>query len=579
MTQQPLLPTGLTGQLRQLFDRQDALQATGLLCLMIIGATLEMIAVSMMFPLIEALANPSGKPTMPLAVMIYRLSGNVDHTHFVFFLLTFLVFFYVIKNLFFSLLFYLQNRFGFHKQGKLSYRLFAHYLSLPYTFHLERNSGDLLRNLTHETDQIVWSILLPGLALITESLVAIGLVALLFYSSFEAALVISSIFGIAGFIYYWTFRNKLEEWGTGRMHHDAMRIRAIHEGLGALKELKVLARTAYFLGAYAKHNARRAEMTSRHNLVLGSNLLLLEVLGMSSLLILVGLHLAADKPFSTILPLMGVFAGAAFRLIPATNRIINNFQQIRYANAPIRNLCEELAQAKESLGAEHGTDDLQFMHEISIRDITYAYTPTTPPVLDGVSLTIRHSEMVGLMGVSGTGKTTLVDVLLGLLQPSTGGVYVDGKNINTHLAAWQRKIGYIPQGIYLIDGTIRQNVALGIQESDIDDRKVMEALREASLADFVASLRFGANTPVGELGKQLSGGQRQRIGIARALYHDPELLVLDEATSSLDAATEADVINAIKMMRGKKTMVIISHHRETLVHCDRIYRLENGIIQ
>lgn len=575
-TSDPKQP-GLLIQLKTIFDREDGLQATGLLVLMIIGAALEMLAVSMMFPLIEALSNPTVTPRMPVAVLIHRWTRPADPTQFALWLLGCLVCFYVIKNLFFTLLFYLQNRFGFHAQNKLSYRLFDHYLRLPYTFHLQRNTADLHRNLTHETDQVVWALMIPGLTLITESLIALALAALLFYSSFQAAVVITSVFGITGIFYYRFFRSSLERWGNARIHHDILRVRAIQEGLGSIKELKVLGRGSYFLNTYARHNALRGAYSSKHNMVLNTNLLLLEVLGMSSLLILVGLHLAQGKPFETILPLMGVFAGAAFRLIPATNRIINSVQQIQYAFPILRNLHTELIavenQTEMPTNAKAESASFGFNHEIRLEHLTFRYAPDKPAVLDGVDLTVPRGSTIGIIGPSGAGKTTLIDILLGIIKPDAGRILVDGRSIDGCQEEWQSIIGYVPQTTYLTDGTIRQNVAFAIRDDQIDDAHVELALRDAQLWDYVVGLPDGINTPVGELGKRLSGGQRQRIGIARALYHSPQVLVLDEATSSLDNATESDVLDAVRQMHREKTIMIITHRLTTLGSCDHVYRL------
>lgn len=565
----------LVSQLRTLYDRDDAWHAVGLLCMMLIGAALEMIAVALMFPLIETLANPNARPTMPIAAAIYRLTGSAPNTVFALWLLTFLVAFYAAKNIFFTLLFYLQNRFGFHKQSKISERLFSHYLNLPYTFHLQRNTSDLLRNLTHETEQIVWAVIIPGLTLITEALVALGLVGLLFYSSFQPAIVISSIFGVTGYLYYRFFRDSLARWGEARIRHDARRVRAIHEGLGSIKELKVLGRSSYFLIQHANSNRERALFASRYNLVQNSNLLLLEVLGISSLLILVGLHLAEGKPFETILPMMGVFAGSAFRLIPATNRIIGNFQQVQYAGPAIANLCQELSVTRQQVDGPE-TDVIEFHNKITLENLVFSYANTQKKVIDGASLVVEKGKTIGLTGASGVGKTTLIDIILGIVQPDRGHIFVDGKDIRSNLQSWQHHIGYIPQTVYLLDGTIRQNVAFAIADDKIDDARVIIALQDAQLMDYVATLPLGINTPVGELGKRLSGGQRQRIGIARALYHEPDILVLDEATSSLDTDTENDVVTAVGAMHGRKTVFIITHRSTTLKYCDAVYRLEDG---
>ena len=563
----------LLAQLRYLFDRQDRWQAAGLLSLMIFGAALEMFAVAMIFPLIQSLANPGGEPSMPIAAALYRLTASRGQAAFIFSLLTFLVAFYVVKNIFFTVLIYRQNRFGFRTQGKLSSRLFAHYLSLPYTFHLQRNTADLLRNLTYESDQLVWSVLIPGLTLITEALIALGLMVLLFSFSFQAAMVIFLLFGVTGVFYYRFFRDSLQRWGGARLHHEAMRIRSVHEGLGGLKELKVLGRSQFFLDSYAEHNRQRARVSSRQNLVQNSNLLLLEVLGVSSLLILVALHLAQGNEFSSILPMMGIFAGAAFRLIPATNRIIGTFQLVQYCAPVIRTMYTELSLPGPDRAAARRPAGFDRWESIGLDKVSFQYPETRNWILRDVSLTIRRGDLVGFIGPSGTGKTTLVDVFLGILPPSGGRITVDNHDVANHVEEWQRQVGYIPQNIYLMDGSIRTNVAFGIKDSEIDDRAVERALGDAQLLEFTKSLPLGINTSVGEIGNRLSGGQRQRIGIARALYHEPSILVLDEATSSLDEATETDVMTALGGLARKKTILVVSHRLKSIRECDRVYEL------
>lgn len=574
----PTSATTLLAQVRGLLDGEDIRRAAGLLLLMILGAGLEMFAVAMIFPLIQSLANPGGEPSMFVAAFIYRVTASHGQGAFILSLLTFLVLFYICKNLFFTALIYQQSRFGFRTQGKISTRLFAHYLRLPHTFHLERNTGDLLRNLTSESDQVVWSVLIPGLTLLTDALIAAGLLILLLAFSFQAALVISLLFGVTGVLYFWLFRGSLMRWGGARMHHEAMRIRSVHEGLGGLKELKVLGRSNFYLEEYAEHNLQRGQVASRQNLVQNSNLLLLEVLGVSSLLILVGLNLFQGNEFSTILPMMGIFAGAAFRLIPATNRIIGTFQLVQYSSPVIRTLNAELSLPTSSNVPSEHSGEFDHWESIGLEHISFRYPGTDKWILSGVSLTIRRGDLVGLIGPSGSGKTTFVDVLLGVLPPSTGQITVDGQNVAQHIEEWQRQVGYIPQAVYLMDGSIRSNVAFGIRDADIDEGNVEKALRDAQLMDFIDTLPLGIRTSIGEIGSRLSGGQRQRIGIARALYHDPSFLVLDEATSSLDEATESDVMTALGALARRKTILVVSHRMKSIRACDRVYELRSGRI-
>jgi ATP-binding cassette, subfamily B, bacterial PglK len=569
----------LMAQFRFMLDGEDLRQAASLLILMILGAALEMFAVAMIFPLISSLSNPGGVPTMPVAAAIYNLTASQGQAAYVFSLLAFMVLFYIAKNLFFTMLIYRQTRFGFQVQGKISTRLFAHYLNQPYTFHLQRNTAELLRNLTSEGDQIVWSVLIPTLTLITEALIAGGLLLLLLYVSFQAAVVISLLFGVTGVAYFWLFRDNLRRWGIARMHHDAMRIRAVHEGLGGLKELIVLGRSGFFLDSYAEHNRLRGRVASRQNLMQNTNLLLLEVLGVASLLILVGLNLVQGNEFSTILPMMGIFAAAAFRLIPATNRIIGTFQLVQYSAPVIRTLYTELSLPVSPRAAPDSPADFDHWETIGVEQGSFRYSEIGHWILRDISLTIERGDLIGFIGPSGVGKTTLVDVFLAILPLSSGRITVDGKDVADHVDEWQRQVGYIPQSNYLIDSSIRSNVAFGIRDADIDDGMVAQALGDAQLLEFVNALPLGMDTPIGEIGSRLSGGQRQRIGIARALYHDPSILVLDEATSSLDEATESDVMTALGALAKKKTILVVSHRLKSIRACDRVYELRAGRLE
>ena len=332
-------------RLFSLFDKKDRWQASGLLALMVLGAGLEMIAVSLMFPLIDTIARTDPTPSTKFGEILNRLLPNASHGEVALTLLTIIVSFYVVKNLFFVALIFLQWRFGFAMQGKLSTMLFDCYLRLPYTFHLQHNTADLLRNLTQETDFVVWGLIFPALTFITETLIAIGLTALLFSTQPFSAIVISGIFGSIGFSYYWIFHKRMINWTQLRMKHDSKRIRAIQEGLGGLKELKVLGRTSYFIEEYKNHNRARGNALSKQEVVHSSNLLLLEVLGISSLLVLSGVAFMQHDSLVTTLPLMGIFAAAAFRLIPATNRISINFQKLK-SGAPV---IETLATALEAV--------------------------------------------------------------------------------------------------------------------------------------------------------------------------------------------------------------------------------------
>lgn len=565
-------------ELLELFPRSDRRQVAGIFLAILFGAALEALCVSFIFPAVSILANPEAALAAPYVRVAYDLLGVPPMRDFIIIILATMVALYVVKNVYLALLTLLQSRFAFAKQSFLSQRLFRLYLERPYVVHLRSNSGNLIRNLTHEADQVIWSVLLPSLILMAEGLVALALVLVLFAVDALAAAIVCAMFGIVGAGFYRLIRQRVAVWGERRQYHEGERIRRIQEGLGGLKEIRVLGSTPYFLDSFTFHNRGRARYYSRHILAQGLPLLLLEVLAMASLLAIVAASLLRNNSFEMVLPMLGLFVGASFRLVPAVNRVIITFQQIRFCKATIDTLHAELGPWQEATSAARPPLPLPLLHGLHIEDLRFTYPGAKHTTIDGVSLDIPKGATIGFTGKSGSGKTTLVDLILGVLTPDGGQILVDGHDIAANLAGWQSQLGYIPQSIYLSDHTIRHNVAFGLQRGEIDDDAVWRALTAAQLDDFVRDLPGCLETPVGEHGIRLSGGQRQRIGIARALYRDPPVLVLDEATAALDHATESDVMRAIHALHGQKTILIIAHRLTTLEACDLVVRMESGRI-
>lgn len=358
-------------------------------------------------------------------------------------------------------------------------------------------------------------------------------------------------------------------------------IKWVNQGLGGVKESRVLGREGYFVDAYRASSAGYARAMRYLATVSQLPRLYLETLVAGGILLLLGVAMARHEGSEVVVPTLALFGAAAFRLLPSVNRIIASITNIRYHESAVEVIHRDMglmagAGAHREADAPGPGGELQFAHDIELRDVCFQYPESNVTTLNGVSLVILKGSAVALVGPSGAGKTTLVDVLLGLLQPTSGAVLVDGQDVHAHLRSWQRRIGYIPQVIYLSDDTLRRNVAFGVPDPDIDDEKVWKALESAQLAGLVRAWPDGLTAVVGERGVRLSGGQRQRIGIARALYHDPEVLVLDEATSSLDGATERDIMSAIEALAGNKTLIVIAHRLSTVERCDRTYWIRDG---
>jgi len=560
-----------------LLTSEERRSAMVLLGLMFIGMLLETLGVGLVIPVLVLLTQADVARDYPVLQSILQALGNPSQQVLVIGGMLFLVGVYLIKVSFLAMLAWKQTRFAFNVQANLSGRLFALYLLQPYTFHLQRNSAHLIRNIINEVSQFTFNGIIPGMLLLTESLVLLGLCSLLFFVEPLGTIIVVSVLGIAAWGFHQFTRERIMRWGKARQYHEGLRIQHLQQGLGGVKDVKLLGRESKFLEQYNEHNVQSARVGQLQTTLQQLPRLWLELLAVSGLAILVISMLAQDRALDAILPTLGLFAAAAFRLMPSVNRILGAVQGLRFGLAGIDTLYTEIMINTPEVAKTHSSStDLYSM--VELHEISYTYPSAVEPALKDISLTIQRGESIGFIGTSGAGKSTLVDILLGLLTPDTGVVQVDGRNIQNNLRSWQGQIGYVPQSIFLTDDTLRRNVAYGLTNEQIDDEAVQRAIQAAQLEGFVASQPDGLEALVGERGIRLSGGQRQRIGIARALYHDPAVLVLDEATSSLDTATEYDVMHAVRALHGSKTILIVAHRLATVEHCDRLYRFEQGCL-
>jgi ATP-binding cassette, subfamily B, bacterial PglK len=480
--------------------------------------------------------------------------------------------------------FYIQRyifEFGFKQRGELCTRLLHAYSSAPYTYHLTRNSATLMQNMLNETELFSYKVVMPLLFAISNSVVTLAIVFLLVSTNSMAMFIIVGIVLLASGIFY-QFRHKLVFWGKERSESYEEMMRIINHSLGGLKEVRVIGCEGYFEEQASIQMDRFAVSSAAHMSFTNLPRYAIEAFLITFLVGFTAIFLRFNPDNSQNLSsVLGIFAMASIRLLPAVGNVVNSLNDVKYASYSMDKLYFDLQSLEKQQPklTEKGRDQVMpFAKQLVLDRITYRYPNVEEDALNQISLTLKKGESIGLIGRSGAGKTTLVDVILGLLTPESGDIKVDGVSVYNNLRAWQNLIGYVPQSIFLIDDTLARNIAFGVPDHLIDQEKLIQAVQVAQLTELVEQLPEGISTVIGERGVRLSGGQRQRIGIARALYHDRQLLILDEATAALDNETESLVSEAVKSLGGSKTIILIAHRLTTLEHCDRIYQVEKGRI-
>ncbi len=551
-------------------------QTFAILALTLVGTILETAGIGLVIPAIALMADPNIAEKYPVFAPLLEGLGNPSHAELVIYGVILLLGAYVIKALYLAFLSLKQSDYIYAIKAHLSQNLFERYIRAPYEFHLQQNSGYLIRNISTEVEQLVIRVLIPGVLLTTELMVIAAIAALLFIIEPVGALLLFVVMGLAIYGFQHITKNKLKKWGIERQRHEGYRIQKAQEGLGGIKNAKLSGKETHFIDAYSKHSLNASLVEGKQYALSNLPRLWLETVGVLGLTVLVIVALQNATNPTDVMPIIGLFAASAFRVLPSANRILYSIQSLKYADSVIILIMKELALEQESASQEDPS--FKFNQQVELKNVSYAYPNASSNSLNNVSFAIKKGESVGLIGTSGAGKSTLIDVLLGLVRPSSGGVFVDGININQNLRTWQRHIGYVQQSIFLTDETLRRNIAFGLDDDEIDDGQVMQAVKAAQLEGFVNELSEGINTCVGERGVRLSGGQQQRIGIARALYHNPPVLIFDEATSALDNETEAGVMESIRSLKGTRTMIIIAHRLSTVEHCDKVIKLERGQI-
>jgi len=559
----------------KLLNRHQKNRLLILVAISIIGAFLEILGVSLMIPMVTAIMQPDIIETNDTIKKVCDIFGLSSHRSFVLLCIIALIVLFIVKNLYLLFEYYIQARFVFNNRFQTQKQVFHAYLCRSYEFFLNANSSEILRDINGNVQE-TYDLLLILLFLVTESFISLALIVTVLIVDPVMMTSIVIMMAILILVIIRKIKPILSKKGDESRENYAISYRWILQVVEGIKEVKVTHKESFFEDEFTQ-SAKKTVSAMKWQSVLGNvPRLLIEAGCVCSTLTVIAVMIYYGKPMEALFPTLAAFAMAAVKLMPSANRIVTAMNAVSFHGPALKKLVEIIDYLGESNdNIVDAGSKIDIKEKIELKGITYSYPNTDVNVLENADMVIPVGTSVGIVGKSGSGKTTAVDVLLGLLIPKSGTITVDGINVMDNYTDWLRHLGYIPQSVFMLNDTIRGNVVFGNKP---DDEKVWKALEDAQLADFVNSLPRKLDTNIGERGIRLSGGQRQRLGIARALYNDPEILIFDEATSSLDGETEKAIMESINGLHGKKTMIIIAHRLQTIEKCDDIYKVQDGKI-
>lgn len=569
---------GAAAKILRILDRRERWQILGLIILVVATAFIEMVGVASIFPFIAVLTNPNVMTTHPLLNAGYEFFGFDHPNQYMVALGAAMLVLMVLGN---TLKGWTRCRILILSHGigaAVSRRLFAYYIGQPYSFFLQKNTAHLSSSVLDEAQMLAKDVLIPSLEIIARSFLAIAIIFLLVAVDLGLALTVAMILGVAYTLVYFIFRKRLHHYGAERQNAQRERYKIVHEAFQGIKNIKLTGHEPTYRHYYEGPSRRFASNMVLSGVIGEMPRYILEVVGFGAIMLALLYLLSTGGSLTDILPVLVLYAFAAYRLMPSLQIIYAGIAKLRFNLPIIESIAAELERAEDchddiALASVH---PLPFHDKIELRDVCFNYGQGGNPILQHINLAIGLNNTVGIIGRTGLGKTTLVDIITGLLHPQQGDVFVDGVAINDdNRRSWQANIAYVSQHIYLCDDSVRANIAFGIPTADIDDARVREAARLACIDGFIErEMPFKYDTVIGDNGVRLSGGQRQRMALARALYLDRPVLVMDEVTSALDEATEADVMQAIGALADRKTIIIISHRPSIARQCDIIFNLE-----
>lgn len=572
----------MIGKILALFTLPERRRFYMLIVLLVVSSLLEVVGIASILPFMEVVSRPGPPAPDTIPGRLYSLLGVNRVEHFRFILGGLVLLLVTASNGFLVLTKTLVTRFTWRRNYSIARELIARYLHAPYIFFLDRNSADLSKNILTEVGIFINGVLVPLMDVIAKGLATVFILALLVIVdplvAIAVALTLSAFYlAVLGLVH-----KRLRVMGEQRIRANTMLFTSVNQAFGGIKEIKLLGKEDVFVRNFSEPATQYAALNTRMTIMSIIPRHVLEIIAYAAVVAVLLYLLEGGKRPEEALPVLSLYALAGFRLMPYFEIIYSGLARVRFNRPSLDQLYRDFSErgkANPALAISDRGLRVTYLDRLELRDIHYRYPNAPRAVLSGLTMMIRRGATIGLAGASGSGKTTTVDLILGLFAAQRGGLFVDGVEVSpANVRLWQRRLGYVPQQIYLIDGSIAENIALGLDAAEVVDDRVVEVSRTARLHEFVTSLPDGYDTIVGERGVRLSGGQRQRIGIARALYRGPELLILDEATNALDGVTEREVIDAIRALDTPHTLVIISHRLTALQDCDEIHLFDSGAI-
>lgn len=549
-----------------------------LVAMALVASAFEILGAALVFALVGLVSGETTGVSLPIIGDVGALLG-LDDDGVLLAVVAALAFFFVARGFVHVARVYIQNRVIQNAGARLSIRMVEGYLMLPYAFHLRRNSSDIIRNAYQAIDELISRIYGPIINIAAEGLIALGMLALLLVLAPSATLMAIVVLGLSATVLLVVVQPRIKRLGQRAHLMRRETLATLQQSLQGIRDVKLLGRELAFARSYGRSRLSLARSNYLSSTAYSLPSVVMEIALLGVILSIFGFALIRGEATQEALPVLGLFAYAGLRLQPSLQKIIGGVNQMKYASAPLEDIFADLQLIEAEADADgQPRDPLEFTAGIAFEGVSFRYQEATRDAISDLNLEIRPGEFIGICGATGGGKTTLVDLIVGLLAPTAGRITVDGRDLPSVLRRWQENLGVVSQAVFLTDQTFRQNIALGVPHEQIDEAAIDEAVHLAQLDEFVHSLPEGLNTIVGERGVRVSGGQRQRIAIARALYRRPSVLVFDEGTSALDNTTERELMGAFDRLRGERTIVMVAHRLTTVKDADRIVYLEDGRI-